>query len=126
MKLPFKMHGDHRVPVLFIHVEDHAIAQDAGVVHHDVELAEIIDRAFDDALGSFEIGDAFEVGDRFAAGGADFLHHVFGGRARLPGAVEMSAEIIDDDFRAVLRHQQRFLATDTAACAGYHRNFAIQ
>src|SRR5579862_6964344 len=74
-----QMHRDDRIPVFLVHVEDHPVAQDAGIVDHDVELAEVIGGAFDDALGGFEIGHALEVGDRFAAGGADFLDHVFGG-----------------------------------------------
>src|SRR5271163_1545996 len=121
-----QVHGDDRVPVLFIHVEDHAVAENSGVVHHDVELAEIIDGAFDNALGSFEIGDAFEVGHGLAARRADFFHHVFGRGARLPGAVEMPTEVIDDDLGAMLRHQDRFLASDAAARAGYDRHLSIQ
>ena len=124
LKVPFRCTRDDRVPVLLAHVEDHAVAQDAGVVDDDVELAEVIDRAIDDALGGLEVGDALEVGDCFAARRADFLDHVFGRRARLPGAVEVSAEVIDDDLGAVLRQQQRFFASDTAAGAGDNRNFA--
>jgi len=48
---------------------------------------------------------------------ADFLYHVLGRRARLPGAVEMAAEIVHDDFRAVLGEQQRLFASDAAAAA---------
>jgi hypothetical protein len=61
------MDADDGVEVLFAHVEDHAVAQDAGVVDDDVELAEIIERALDDAFGGLEIADALEARDRLAA-----------------------------------------------------------
>jgi len=32
--------GDDGVPLFFAHVEDHAVAEDAGVVDEDVEAAE--------------------------------------------------------------------------------------
>jgi hypothetical protein len=32
----------HHRPILFAHVEDHPVAQDAGVVDDDVELAEFV------------------------------------------------------------------------------------
>ncbi len=114
------------VPVLFAHVEDHAVAQDAGVVDDDVELAEVVDRAIDDSFGSLEVGDALEVGDRLAAGGSDFLDHVLRRGARLPGAVEVTAEVIHDHLGAVLGQQQRLFAPDAAAGAGDYRNFACQ
>ena len=76
----FEMDVDDGVEVLLAHVEDHAVAQDAGVVDHDVEFAEIVQRALDDALGGFEIADALETGDRFAAEAADFLDHLLGRR----------------------------------------------
>ena len=120
------MDGDDGVPVLFAHVEDHAVAQDAGVVDDDVQLAEVIDCAIDDPLGRLEVGDALEVGDCLAARRADFLDHVLGRRARLPGAVEVSAEVVHDHLGAVLRQQQRLFAPDAAAGAGDYRNFACQ
>ena len=43
------------------------VAQDAGVVHEDVEAAERVDRGADDVLGAFEVGDAVVVGDGLAA-----------------------------------------------------------
>ena len=36
-----QVHRDDRVPLRLAHVEDHPVAQDAGVVHQDVEAAEL-------------------------------------------------------------------------------------
>ena len=120
------MDGDDRVPILLRHVEDHPVAQDARVIDHDVELAKVVDGALKNALGGFEVGDAFEVGYGLAAAGADLPDHLFGGRTRLPGAVEMSPQVIDHHFSAVLRHQQGFFPSDSAPRSGDDRDLAFQ
>ena len=77
-------------------------------------------------LADLKSRDALEVGDRFAAGGADFLDHVLGRRARLPGTVEVSAEIVHDDLGAVFGQQQRLFAPDAAAGTCYDRDLPIK
>ena len=49
------MHADHVVPLVDGHVDEHAVAQDAGVVDQDVEAAEGLDRRFDHPLGGVEV-----------------------------------------------------------------------
>jgi hypothetical protein len=44
----------------------------------------------------------------------------------LPGAVEVTAEVIDDDLGAMFGEQERFFAPDSAARAGNYRNFSFQ
>jgi len=121
------VHGDDRVPVLLRHVEDHPITQDAGVVDHDVELAEGVERALDDALGGLEVGHAVAVGDRLAAHLLDLRDHLLRGRGgRRPRAVEVRAEVVHHDLRAVFREEQRLLAADASARAGDDRDLAVE
>src|ERR1700736_1661618 len=121
-----EMDAEDRVEVLLAHVEDHAVAQDSGVVDHDVELAEVVQRALDDALGGLEIADALEVGARFAAEAADFFDPFLRRRARLAGPVEVAAEIVDHDLGSLPGQQQRFFAADTASGARDDRDFPIK
>ena len=45
------------------HVPDGAVADDAGVVHEDVELAPGVDGLGDHAAGALVVGDVLVVGD---------------------------------------------------------------
>ena len=49
--------ADHVVPLALGHVDDEAVAQDAGVVDEDVDAAEGLDRRVDQRAGSFPVGD---------------------------------------------------------------------
>ncbi len=126
LKVPLRWTAEDRVEILLAHVEDHAVAKDAGVVHHDVELAEVVQRALDDALGGFEIANALEIRDRLAAEAADLLDHVLGWRTRLTGAVEVAAEIVDHDLGPLFGQQQRFFAANTASGACNDRDLPIK
>ena len=120
------MHAHNRVPVLFRHVEDHPVAQDTGVVHDDVELAEGIAGALDDAFGRLEVGDAVAVGDGLATGLLDVVDDLLSRTLTRAGTVEMCAEIVDDDLGAVLGHQQSLFAADAAAGSGDYSNLAFE
>ena len=50
------MHIDHHLPVHVAHAVEDAVAQDAGVVDHAIDAAEILDRSLDHALGAGGIG----------------------------------------------------------------------
>ena len=53
-----EVHLDDRVPFLDRHVMEHAVAQDAGIVHDDIDTAEIVDRILHHALGVVPVRDA--------------------------------------------------------------------
>ena len=53
----FQVHGDDRVPFGLTHVEDHAVAQNAGNVDHDVNPTEFVDGLLDHAGRMLVIGD---------------------------------------------------------------------
>ena len=69
---------DHRVPVLFAQVDEHAVAQDARVVHQHVQGAEGVQRALDETLPALPLRDVVVVGDGLAAHGLDLGDDLFG------------------------------------------------
>ena len=78
--MALEMDADNVVPLLLGHVEDHPVAQDAGDVDQDVELAELLDRLIDEPLAARHARDIHVIGDRLAAGGHDLLDHIVGWR----------------------------------------------
>src|SRR4029077_20285580 len=56
------LHG--RVPLLDRRADEHAVAHHAGVVDHDVEAPEVLERGGHDASGAFPIGHIVTVGHR--------------------------------------------------------------
>ena len=117
---------DDGVPLVFGHVEDHAVAKDAGDVDEDVDAAEGVDALADHVLAALGGGDGVVVGDGVAAGGgssyggrcADLVAHLVGGAGVVSGAVDVDAGVVDDDVRALLREEQGDGAADAAAGAG--------
>src|SRR5439155_1712702 len=67
--------GDDRVPLLLAHVEDHAVAQDAGAGDERVEAAPGLECRAHEARGTVPGGDRIRVGHGLAAGAAYLLHH---------------------------------------------------
>ena len=112
------MHSDHVVPFLLRHVEDHAVAQDTGDVHQDVELAEFLDRLVDEALAAFDGRDIHVIGNCVAARGFDFLDHVIGGRLRFLLPRDRDAKIVDYNCASLRGECPRDAAADTATAAG--------
>ena len=74
------MDPDDGVPLLRGHVDEHAVAQDAGVVDEDVETAEGLDSGGDQPGGALPVRHVVAVGDGLAPHGPDGIHH-FAGRA---------------------------------------------
>ena len=50
-----EVHGQHGVPLGFAHAHHQAVLGDAGVVHENIDAAEILDDLFDDLVRLFEI-----------------------------------------------------------------------
>ena len=66
-EVALEVHAHDVVPLRLGHVDEHAVAQDAGVVDEDVEVAERVDRRVDEPLGALPVGDVVAVGDGLAA-----------------------------------------------------------
>ena len=112
------MHGDHRIPLVFGHVDQHAVTQNASVVHQDVEVAERFDGAVDEALSALPVGDVVAVDHGLSAHCADFGSNFLRRGDIVTGAIVGSAEIVNNDLGAFSGEQQRVLATDATACSG--------
>ena len=121
-----EVHGDDAVEVLLGHRHEHPVAQDAGVVDDDVEVAERLDGLVRPSPGTVEGGDAVGVGHRLATGGDDLVDDRLGGRGVGTAAVAGAAEVVDDDLGALGSEQQGVLAADAAPAAGDDRNSSVQ
>ncbi len=120
-----EMDVDDGVPVVLFHLEDGAVAQDAGVVDQDVAGAEARDRGVEDGLAAGGGGDGVVARDRLAAGAADRGHHLVGD-ARGAGAVDLAAEVVDHDLGSLAAEQERGLAPDPPAGAGDDRYLSVE
>ena len=94
------------------------VAQDARVVHDDVDLAEVVERGLDDRLATFGRCDRIVVSDRRAAGFGDLLHDLVGHAATGARAVCRTAEIVDDDLAAALCELEGIGLAEATAGAG--------
>src|SRR5437870_5268383 len=70
----FQVHGDDRIPFGLTHVEDHAVAQDAGRVDHDVYAAQLAHRPVDHRAHRVIIAHATVIGDGAATARHDVVH----------------------------------------------------
>src|SRR5207253_10806341 len=102
------------------------VAQDAGVVDDDVELAELVQRAPDQAVSALAASDAVVVGHRVAPRGLDLGDHLVRHFPTSAAAVAVAAEVVDHHFRAFAREEQSVLAADAATRTGDDRDFSVE
>ena len=106
---------------------EHAIAQNARIVHDHVDAAEIVDRILHHALGVVPARNAACVRDRAAR--AVLLGNLGNDtrrRARIAAlAGHGAADVVDHDHRPVRRQFQRGRPPDPAAGAGNNGNLSI-
>ena len=121
-----EMDRDHRVPVALGHLVEDAVPQDAGVVHDAVDLAELVQRLFDDPSGAVEVGDALVVRGGASAGCLDLGDDGLGRCLVAAVAALGTAEVVDDDGSAVGSGKQRDVAADAAARAGDGDHLLVQ
>ena len=121
-----EVHTDDRIEIVFRHVPDHLLAQHAGHVHENVDLAVVLDAAADHGAGLLVVGDRVVVRLRLAAGRLDLRNHVVGGAFLGGFTAAADARIVDDDACAFLGEQERDVAADAAPCAGDDRRFALE
>jgi hypothetical protein len=109
------------VEVVLAHVEEHPVAQEAGVVHEDVEPAPLLEAAPDHGERVVPIGDVAAVGHRVATRSADLVDHRVG-RARLTLTREREPEVVHHDLHALPRQRERVRPTEAAPRAGDERD----
>ena len=125
-EMPPEVDLDDGVPVVLVHVEDHPVAQDARVVHEDVETPEGVDRLLHHVAGAREVGDVVEVGDRLAAAGTDDRGNVVGRRGIGTFPSCRSAEVVHHDARAGGCEVQRMSSADAVAGTGDDGDLSVQ
>ncbi len=111
------MHPHDGVPLLLGRSNEHPVPQEASVVDDHVETAEVVDRRLDELARAGEVGYIGAVRDGFAAGLTDLVHDLAGGTGRAAAAVELRAEVVDDDLGALPSKLQGMGAANAAARA---------
>ncbi len=120
------MAPDHDVPIVFGHIDEHPIAQDARVVHQDVDPAPGLDPEPDGTLGAIHRRDVVRAhGDRYVQAlelrGDRFDHRGVGS-----GAVSLCAGVVDDHRGSLGREPAGVLAAHPAARTGDHGNPSLE
>ena len=118
--------GDDRIPLLLRHVEEHAIAQDAGHVHDDVETAVRVDGLRDHRAHRSVVGDVGVVGAAGAAGGLDLVDDLTGGARVGIVAVERDADVVHHDRRPLAGQADGDRGADATAGAGDDRHSSVE
>ena len=93
-----QVHVDDQPEIGKVHLGECLVAQDAGIVDQDVDLAPARDGLVDHRLDGIEVGDRRGDGDRRAAGRLDLVRDSVG---------RSLAEVIDDDTRAAASRAAR-------------------
>ncbi len=121
-----QMDPDNGQPILGRHlVEDH-VPQDARVVHHGVDPAEMIERGLHDLLGGVPIRDAVRADLGLAAAFANEGSGLLGRTCRAALAGEGRPDIVDDDPRPRPRHHHGDSPADAASGPGDYGNLACE
>ena len=97
-----------------------------GVVHHDVDAAERVERALHDRGAALGGGDRVGVAHRLAAGVDDLGDDLLGRGRRAAGAVDRAAEVVHHDARAAPGELERVAASETTAGAGDDRDLSVE
>ena len=84
-----------------------------------------VDGGGDDAAGALEVGDVVAVGDRLAARRADLVDHLAGRPGAAAGAVELAAEVVHHDPRALPGELERVGPTEPAPRSGHDHDAPV-
>ena len=112
-------------PIRPAHAMKNAVAQDAGIVHQNIDAAEGVERRLHDLVAVSRIADRQRRGDRLTAGCLDLVNHRMRRAGVGAGAFQARADVADHDARTFVRHQERNAAPDAASGAGDDRDFAV-
>ncbi len=118
--------ADDRVELVLAHRDEHAVTQDARVVHDDVEVAEARHGLVDHGLGPGEGAHAVGVGHGLAARGGDLVGHGLGRRDVRARSVDRAAQVVDHDLGPERGEEQRVLAADATSAPGDDRDPVLQ
>ena len=117
---------DDRIEELGVHVAERLVAQDPGVVDHDVDTTEGVDGGLDDRRAALWRGDGVAIGDRLATRRRDFVDDELGRADICACAVDRPAEVVDHHEGASRREEEGVLLAEAAAGTGDDRNLAVE
>ena len=120
------MDGEDFVPVLFAHVVEGGIPQDAGVADDDVQAAEVVDRSLHHVEAAVVAGDRIVVGGSLSTSGFDLVYDLLGGGGVFALAVRVAAEVVDDDLCAALCEVEGVGPAETVAGASDQGHLAFE
>ncbi|CAB4324776.1 unannotated protein [freshwater metagenome] len=112
------MHAHDRVPVVDSHVDEHAVAHDAGIGDDSVETTEGVDGGTHQVAGAVPVADVIGVGDGFATGRDDVIHDLLGGTDVVTLAGERRADVVHDDLGALSRECPGMCRAEASARSG--------
>jgi hypothetical protein len=114
----FQVDAHDVVEVLLSHVERHAITQDAGIVHEDVEPSEVIEGVGDDAFGTRVASDIVSVDNRPSPGTLDETDDFRRARSVMRLSGQIGAKVVHDDGCTFGRQRHRLRSPDALAGTG--------
>ena len=117
-----QVHAEDELEIRHVHLGEGLVAQHAGVVDEDVDAAPLLFRARRHRGDLLEIGDVGWVGHRCPAAGANLFHNAQG----IVGSDAVSAEVIDDDFRAARRKSKSMRTSKARARASDDGHSAVK
>ena len=120
------VHRNDGVVVRLVHLDDGPIAHNPGVVHHDVDRAEIVDRRPDDPSGALEVAHGVVTRDGVAAGRLDLLAHLGGGVLLGARTAEGHADIVDHDVGAFRSQAERDIPADAPPRTRHNCRTSVQ
>src|SRR5882724_2927105 len=120
-----EVHPDNLVPVRLGQVEDHPVAQDAGHVDDNVQLAELVDGGPDEPFPGRDVANVAAVRHGRASGRDDLVRDLLSRALVAAGAVRAAAEIVDDQRGSLASEQPADRGSDAAGAARDDRYPAV-
>ena len=120
------MDVEHRVDQVGGHVVKRLVAEDAGIVDDDVNLAVGVGGGLDDRFASFRSSDRVGVGNGVTTGCGDLVDNQLRCALVTARTVDGTAEVVHHDECTSCRHHQCVLPTQATAGAGDDCYFAVE
>ena len=121
-----QMDADYRVPLLDRHVENHAVAQDAGDVHQDIQFAVFLDRLIDEALAAFGSRDVLWFEEAAPSAALISLATSSAGEWVSFCPATANSQVVDHDRGTLGGQRLGDFATDSTSATGYGGNFTFE
>jgi len=115
-EMALQVHAHHAVELPLLHGEAHGVADKTGVVHQDVQIAELANGGGHQGFGEGPIGHAALARHGTATGGDDRRDHVVG----------EVRQVVHHDAGALLGQQLGVATTHALTRTGHDRHFARQ